>query len=50
MVLVDFGRKIILVLCLLSNVIIINEEVLNVMLKEVCIVLLEVDVNIKLVK
>ncbi|KPP63373.1 signal recognition particle 54 kDa protein-like [Scleropages formosus] len=50
MVLADLGRKITLALRSLSNATIINEEVLNAMLKEVCAALLEADVNIKLVK
>uniref|UniRef100_A0A8C7DGK1 Signal recognition particle subunit SRP54 n=1 Tax=Oncorhynchus kisutch TaxID=8019 RepID=A0A8C7DGK1_ONCKI len=50
MVLADLGRKITSALRSLSNATIINEEVLNAMLKEVCAALLEADVNIKLVK
>uniref|UniRef100_A0A8I6A4J0 Signal recognition particle 54 kDa protein n=1 Tax=Rattus norvegicus TaxID=10116 RepID=A0A8I6A4J0_RAT len=50
MVLADLGRKITSALRSLSNATIINEEVLNAMLKEVCTALLEADVNIKLVK
>ncbi|XP_077420880.1 signal recognition particle subunit SRP54 isoform X1 [Vanacampus margaritifer] len=50
MVLADLGRKITSALRSLSNATIINEEVLNSMLKEVCAALLEADVNIKLVK
>ncbi|XP_036002615.1 signal recognition particle 54 kDa protein-like [Fundulus heteroclitus] len=50
MVLADLGRKITSALESLSNATIINEEVLNAMLKEVCAALLEADVNIKLVK
>ncbi|KAF7704468.1 hypothetical protein HF521_021540 [Silurus meridionalis] len=44
------GRKITAALRSLSNATIINEEVLNAMLKEVCAALLEADMNIKLVK
>jgi len=50
MVLADLGRKITSALRSLSNATIINEEVLNSMLKEVCAALLEADVNIRLVK
>ncbi|KAF3845632.1 hypothetical protein F7725_008795 [Dissostichus mawsoni] len=50
MVLADLGRKITSALRSLSNATIINEEVLNAMLKEVCAALLEADVNIRLVK
>ncbi|XP_074645245.1 signal recognition particle subunit SRP54 isoform X2 [Tubulanus polymorphus] len=50
MVLADLGRKITSALRSLSNATIINEEVLNAMLKEICAALLEADVNIKLVK
>lgn len=50
MVLADLGRKITSALKSLSNATIINEEVLNGMLKEICAALLEADVNIKLVK
>ncbi|KAI5611500.1 signal recognition particle 54 kDa protein [Silurus asotus] len=50
MVLADLGRKITAALRSLSNATIINEEVLNAMLKEVCAALLEADMNIKLVK
>ncbi|KAG1682321.1 Signal recognition particle protein [Nymphon striatum] len=50
MVLADLGRKITSALRSLSNATIINEEVLNSMLKEICKALLEADVNIKLVK
>ncbi|XP_060070839.1 signal recognition particle subunit SRP54 [Ylistrum balloti] len=50
MVLADLGRKITSALKSLSNATIINEEVLNEMLKEICKALLEADVNIKLVK
>uniref|UniRef100_A0AAQ4S1V2 Signal recognition particle SRP54 helical bundle domain-containing protein n=1 Tax=Gasterosteus aculeatus aculeatus TaxID=481459 RepID=A0AAQ4S1V2_GASAC len=41
MVLADLGRKITSALRSLSNATIINEEVLNAMLKEVCAALLE---------
>lgn len=50
MVLADLGRKITHALKSLSNATIINEEVLNGMLKEICAALLEADVNVKLVK
>ncbi|CAH0381306.1 unnamed protein product [Bemisia tabaci] len=50
MVLADLGRKISLAFRSLNNATIINEEVLNSMLKEVCAALLEADVNIRLVK
>ncbi|KAJ8307719.1 hypothetical protein KUTeg_014729 [Tegillarca granosa] len=50
MVLADLGRKITSALRSLSHATIINEEVLNGMLKEICAALLEADVNIKLVK
>ncbi|KAK3736832.1 hypothetical protein EGW08_005698 [Elysia chlorotica] len=50
MVLADLGRKITSALKSLSNATIINEEVLNGMLKEICAALLEADVNIRLVK
>ncbi|CAG2227514.1 signal recognition particle subunit SRP54 [Mytilus galloprovincialis] len=50
MVLADLGRKITSALKSLSNATIINEEVLNGMLKEICAALLEADVNIFLVK
>ncbi|KAF5292894.1 hypothetical protein FQR65_LT11146 [Abscondita terminalis] len=50
MVLADLGRKITTALQSLSKATIINEEVLNGMLKEICAALLEADVNIKLVK
>ncbi|KAM4564707.1 signal recognition particle subunit SRP54-like [Fundulus diaphanus] len=50
MVLADLGRKITSALRSLSAATIINEEVLNAMLKQVCSALLEADVNIKLVK
>ncbi|XP_014663131.1 PREDICTED: signal recognition particle 54 kDa protein [Priapulus caudatus] len=50
MVLADLGRKITTALRSLSNATVINEEVLNSMLKEICKALLEADVNIRLVK
>lgn len=50
MVLADLGRKITTALRSLSNATIINEEVLNGMLKEICSALLEADVNVRLVK
>ncbi|XP_031787788.1 signal recognition particle 54 kDa protein [Nasonia vitripennis] len=50
MVLADLGRKITSALRSLSHATIINEEVLNSMLKEICAALLESDVNIRLVK
>ncbi|PIK58535.1 putative signal recognition particle 54 kDa protein isoform X2 [Apostichopus japonicus] len=50
MVLADLGRKITSALKSLSNATIIDEDVLNSMLNEICRALLEADVNIKLVK
>ncbi|CAD5125242.1 DgyrCDS13484 [Dimorphilus gyrociliatus] len=50
MVLADLGRKITKALRSLSTATVINEDVLNSMLKEVCAALLEADVNVKLVK
>ncbi|XP_070577291.1 signal recognition particle subunit SRP54 [Ptychodera flava] len=50
MVLADLGRKITSALRSLSNATIIDEDVLNSMLKEICAALLEADVNILLVK
>ena len=50
MVLADLGRKITNALKSLSNATVINEEVLNAMLKEICAALLEADVNVQLVK
>ncbi|XP_064485014.1 signal recognition particle subunit SRP54 [Ornithodoros turicata] len=50
MVLADLGRKITNALRSLSNATIINKEVLDSMLKEICTALLEADVNIRLVK
>ena len=49
MVLADLGRKINAALHSLSKAPVINEEVLNAMLKEICAALLEADVNIRLV-
>ena len=50
MVLADLGRKITNALNSLGKATIIDEEVLNAMLKEICTALLESDVNIRLVK
>jgi len=50
MVLADLGRKITAALHSLSKATVINEEVLNGLLKEICSALLESDVNIRLVK
>lgn len=50
MVLADLGRKITTALRSLGNATIINEDVLNALLKDVCTALLESDVNIRLVK
>lgn len=50
MVLADLGRKITSALKSLNNATIINEDVLNDLLKEICAALLESDVNIRLVK
>lgn len=50
MVLAELGRKITTALRSLNNATIINEEVLNAMLKEIVTALLEADVNIRLVK
>ena len=50
MVLADLGRKINAALLSLNKATVINEDVLNGMLKEVCAALLEADVNIRLVK
>lgn len=50
MVLADLGRKITKALQSLRDATIIDEEVLNSMLKEICKALLEADVNIRLVK
>lgn len=49
MVLADLGRKITNALRQLGSATIINQEVLEGLLKEVCTALLEADVNIKLV-
>ena len=48
MVLAELGRKITGALHNLSKATVINEDVLNSLLKEVCSALLEADVNIKL--
>jgi len=50
MVLADLGRKITSALQSLGKATVINEEVLNGLLKEICAALLESDVNIRLVK
>jgi len=50
MVLADLGRKITAALHSLGKATVIDEEVLNSMLKEICAALLEADVNIMLVK
>ena len=50
MVLADLGRKINAALHSLSKATVINEEVLNDMLKDVCAALLEADVNVRQVK
>lgn len=50
MVLADLGRKITTALRSLNSATVINEEVLNAMLKEIVTALLEADVNIRLVK
>ncbi|VDD74523.1 unnamed protein product [Mesocestoides corti] len=50
MVLAELGRKITSALRGLGNATIINEDVLNGLLKEICTALIESDVNIKLVK
>ena len=50
MVLAELGRKITTALRSLNNATVINEEVLNAMLKEIVTALLEADVNIRLVK
>jgi signal recognition particle subunit SRP54 len=50
MVLADLGRKITAALRSLSSATVINEEVLNSMLKEICAALLAADVNVVLVK
>ena len=47
MVLADLGRKINMALHSLSKATVINEEVLNSMLKDICAALLEADVNIR---
>jgi len=50
MVLADLGRKITTALHSLGKATVIDEDVLNSMLKEICAALLEADVNIMLVK
>lgn len=50
MVLPELGRKITNALKSLSNATVINEEVLDAMLKEICAALLEADVNVSMVK
>ncbi|ESN93097.1 hypothetical protein HELRODRAFT_189679 [Helobdella robusta] len=50
MVLADLGRKITSALRAFSSATVINEEVLNSMLKEICAALLASDVNVVLVK
>lgn len=50
MVLADLGRKITTALKSLNNATIIDEKVLDDLLKEICTALLESDVNIRLVK
>ena len=50
MVLADLGRKLTDALNSLGKATVIDEEVLNAMLKEVCRALMEADVNIRLVK
>ena len=50
MVLADLGRKINAALHSLSKATVINEDVLNAMLKEIQRALLEADVNVRLVK
>lgn len=50
MVLADLGRKITSALRSLSSATVINEEVLNAMLKDICSALLAADVNVVLVK
>ncbi|CAH8865681.1 unnamed protein product [Trichobilharzia szidati] len=50
MVLAELGRKITSALRSLGNATIINEDVLNSLLKEICTALIEADVNIRLVK
>lgn len=50
MVLADLGRKITSALRSLGNATIINQDVLDTLLREVCTALIESDVNIRLVK
>ena len=49
MVLADLGRKITGALHSMTAAAVIDEEVLDAMLKEICTALLEADVNVKLV-
>jgi signal recognition particle subunit SRP54 len=49
MVLADLGRKLTASLRSLSTATVIDEEVLNEMVKELCTALIEADVNAKLV-
>ena len=50
MVLADLGRKLTAALHSLGTATVIDEDVLNAMLKDICAALLEADVNIMLVK
>ena len=50
MVLADLGRKLTAALHSLGRATVIDEDVLNAMLKDICAALLEADVNIMLVK
>eukprot|EP01137_Pigoraptor_chileana_P017563 Opistho-2@75813 len=50
MVLADLGRRITTALRSMTNATVIDEEVLDAMLKEICAALLESDVNVRLVK
>ena len=50
MVLMDLGKKLKSALSYLTRATVINEEVLNATLKEVCAALLTSDINIKLGK
>ena len=50
MVLADLGRKITNALNSLGKATVIDEEVLNALLKEISLALMEADVNIKLIK
>lgn len=49
MVLADLGKRLTTALRNMTNSTVIDEEVLNEMLKELCAALLESDVNVKLV-